>query len=127
MTTLYRAVLIESSEQAEALPDETMAYLIRDDGAMDALAFRLAGTDGDPRTWQMMNRFSIRTHDAMVGWTVLVPVEVKETRDEGTGWIVPTAFGPKLMGAYLGSPDDTPAKRYTQTIWRTPWTPTEEA
>lgn len=59
--------------------------------------------------------------------TYLVPIEAEETRDEGTGWIVPTAFGPKLMGAYFGRPDDTPAKRYTQTIWRTHWTPTEEA
>lgn len=118
MTTLYKPVKITSAEQAEALPIGTVAF---DPSRMRGPLLKEASN-----YW-----FGDRSRDneevADMGYTALVPIEAEETRDEGTGWIVPTAFGPKLMGAYLGSPDDTPAKRYTQTTWRTPWTPTEEA
>ena len=111
MTTLYRPVRIESIEQAEALPINTLA--ISADGVDPAIRKEDGwhGIFGDPPY----------SHAEMVSDYALVPIEAEETRSEGTGWIVWSAFGPKLAGAYLGSPDGTPPKRYTQTTWRTPW------
>ena len=65
MTTLYRPVLIESVEQAEALPEATVA----------------AHPDHWPRekfqsVWQECD--GLWDNSAMVGWTALVPIEAEE-------------------------------------------------
>ncbi len=69
MTTLYRPVLIESAEQAEALPVGTLA---REGANVTIKSFdgrwRWAGLDGvvQPQA------------EAAVGWTALVPIEAEE-------------------------------------------------
>lgn len=65
MTTLYRPVLIESAEQAEALPEATVAV----------------HPDHWPRekfqsVWQECD--GLWDNSAMVGWTALVPIEAEE-------------------------------------------------
>ena len=68
MTTLYKPVLIESVEQAEALPEATVA----------------AHPDHWPRekfqsVWQECD--GLWDNSAMVGWTALVPIEAEEGTD----------------------------------------------
>lgn len=116
MTTLYRPVLIKTAGQAEALPVGTLAV----NSEIPSAAVRIGPDEADGYPW-LVNSQNLGWHSHIVGHIALVPIEAEETRSEGTGWIVPTAFGPKLAGAYLGSPDGTPPKRYTQTTWRTPW------
>ena len=67
MTTLYRPVLIESAEQAEALPEGTAAT-----SDFDFVRERcISGwTGGDGQ--------KLYRHAAMVGWTALVPIEAEE-------------------------------------------------
>ena len=69
MTTLYRPVLIETAEQAEALPAGTVAThpeffpmeaFQADEGAM----------------WTGFDRDIVEPED-MVGWTALVPIEAE--------------------------------------------------
>lgn len=119
MNALYRPVKITSAEQAEALPEGTPVLEVLTEPGEEE---RVIGADFIDDSFDEDLTPGMNWH-----YVALVPIEARESRDEGVGWIVPTAFGPKLMGAYLGRPDDTPAKRYTQTTWRTPWTPTEEA
>lgn len=77
MTTLYRPVLIESAEQAEALPLSTRA--IRPDGQAAA---RL---DGVSEGGQWTSKLRLYAHDEVIGWTALVPIEAEE---ETTGALV---------------------------------------
>lgn len=72
MTILYKPVLIESAEQAEALPIGTVA--IRHDGDWHDAAVKLydnAWQEASAEDWAASN-------GEMVGWTALVPVEVEE-------------------------------------------------
>lgn len=69
MTTLYRPVLIESAEQAEALPEGIV--LIRD----DHYAFQKDKgrfVSADPHDLPVAHAWEV------VGWTALVPIEAKE-------------------------------------------------
>ena len=69
MTTLYRPVLIESAEQAEALPVGTVAYDPRV-GAAVRVGYGLGwSVTGDPDTVQSGH---------MLGFTALVPIEAEE-------------------------------------------------
>lgn len=80
MTTLYRTVLIESAEQAEALPIGTIAYAT-DDPGMVAIRTPSSGS----LAWNVTEG-----HDPahgprfVVGWTALVPIEAEE-ETTGTG------------------------------------------
>ena len=69
MTTLYNPVLIESAEQAEALPVGTVAthpdYWPREKGSL------LGSWEGPGEA--MGNA-------EMIGWTALVPIEAEEER-----------------------------------------------
>ncbi|MFE7605759.1 hypothetical protein ACFU1Q_11415 [Brachybacterium paraconglomeratum] len=83
MTTLYRPVLIESAEQAEALPVGTIALL----GPERPAAFENeAGIKvGPEETSEGVPLWLVRSQgtadDArMVGWTALVPIEAEEER-----------------------------------------------
>ena len=83
MTTLYRPVLIESAEQAEALPEATVA----------------AHPDHWPRekfqsVWQECD--GLWDNSAMVGWTALVPIEAEEEAREH-----PTRVEERPESAYL--------------------------
>lgn len=80
MTALYRPVLIESAEQAEALPLGTMAYL--GEGATRHVAHKLQ-EDCWIRT-DMGDLYSPAQDDCMCPgifpdtWTALVPIEAEE-------------------------------------------------
>lgn len=77
MITLYRPVLIESAEQAEALPVGTVAQH-NAPGYARHIAVRIFREDGDPRVWRPHRGHALRTHARMVGWTALVPIEAEE-------------------------------------------------
>lgn len=70
MTTLYRPVLIETAEQAEALPEGTLA---RHDDHMPVEKWR--DEYGDTHWGYIEESVEV---DLLVGWTALVPIEAKE-------------------------------------------------
>ena len=70
MTTLYRPVLIESAEQAEALP----LGMVATSPIVDAVAIRVGYGLG----WSVSGDEMSDMHAHMVGWTALVPVEAEE-------------------------------------------------
>ena len=71
MTTPYRPVLIESAEQAEALPIGTVA-LVRVDNE-EAVAAK-AWSDA----WRIAGYWTDYPNSDAVGWTALVPIEAEE-------------------------------------------------
>ena len=78
MTTLYRPVLIESAEQAEALPLWTTARIEEHprDG-LPMVAMRIV------RGWRNRDLADGRIpHADMVGWFALVPIEAEEETTE---------------------------------------------
>ena len=85
MTTLYRPVLIESAEQAEALPVGTVAT--HSSGAGMDHAHKVGPGDHLSREWMSLS--ADVTDAKMVGWTALVPldVEVEHLRHTLTGRI----------------------------------------
>ena len=120
MTVIYVPRLIESAEQAEALPEETIAYLLHDDGFTDGLAMRLTQTTGDPRAWRVMGRFALATHEMMRGWTALVPIEAEEewsVGHEAPAWAPGTEEWARAFQAH------EPGRR----LFRRSTTPWEEA
>ena len=68
MTTLYRPVLIESAEQAEALPE----------GAVALAQIGPAPTKGSHGYWQDPIGGGLRDAAWAVGLMVLVPIEAEE-------------------------------------------------
>lgn len=80
MTTLYRPVLIESAEQAEALPEGTIII-----HAENYPQEKFAGLWGRERN----SSASLAEEE---GWSALVPIEAEEeTRHGLVGLIVPDA------------------------------------
>lgn len=89
---LYREVIIESAEQAEALPSHTIAY--NDEsfdstfGERERVEYREAATrytrggrfPADGWQVQTVHEVEIMPHSDVVGWTALVPVEAEEQR-----------------------------------------------
>lgn len=74
MTTLYRPVLIESAEQAEALPIFTIAT-IEDSPVTGYPEVARKIVNG----WRNRDLMDGRIpHADMVGWTALVPIEAEE-------------------------------------------------
>lgn len=72
MTTLYRPVLIESAEQAEALPDGTVATR---DGHLPRILLR----DETGQHWASGDAMSGFMYALdMRGWSALVPIEAEE-------------------------------------------------
>ena len=84
MTTLYRPALIESAEQAEALPEGTIAT---HDEHWPAVRCT-------PNRWESSARDM--KHADMVGWTALVPIEAEEETREH-----PTRVEERPESAYL--------------------------
>lgn len=73
MTTLYKPVLIESVEQAEALPAFTVASYI--DGDVRAAIKTIDGI------WESIPSFygeEAHFSEDFIGWTALVPIEAEE-------------------------------------------------
>ena len=73
MTTLYRPVLIESAEQAEALPVGTLATT----GHIPRIARKSRPVQWDSTGGSFGNRH-------MNGWTALVPIEAEEEARHAT-------------------------------------------
>lgn len=72
---LYKPVLIESAEQAEALPIDTIAR-----ASWDRVAVKVGRN-----TWSDNDDTNGRATDlGMVGWTALVPIEAEE--EHTTRW-----------------------------------------
>ena len=74
MTTLYKPVLIESVEQAEALPEGTVATS-EFDFAREKWCGGWTGADGD----------ALYDHLHMLGWVALVPIEAEEDFQKAGG------------------------------------------
>ena len=74
MTVLYKPVLIESVEQAEALPSGTVATY--GGGSMTLTAHRVTSLAMKPDAWNVMD--DLLSSSDMVGWTALVPIEAEE-------------------------------------------------
>ena len=111
MTTLYKPVLIESAEQAEALPIGTVSIDFDSQGQPYQASIRVRGgwyctgevaADGSP--W-------LASHDVMAGDTALVPIEAEEekrsvARHSGggqTNYNTEAAGNPGRMGEYIAS------------------------
>lgn len=85
MTALYRPVLIESSEQAEALPLFTIAT-IEDSPATGYPEVARKIVNG----WRNRDLIDGRIpHAEMIGWTALVPIEAEEETRPDTSAIRP--------------------------------------
>ena len=79
MTTLYRPVLIESAEQAEALPFGTVAKRAKwhESGYQDYYSAVRVGYNAWFTTSDTADRQdSLSRH--MIGWSALVPIEAEE-------------------------------------------------
>ena len=84
MTTLYRPVLIESAEQAEALPVGTVA-LDHPTGNADRLPYVKATATRWASVWGVddlgaIDAYGTAPNEAMVGDCALVPIEAEEER-----------------------------------------------
>ena len=76
MTALYRTVLIESAEQAEALPIGTVAT--HDKGSGMDHAHKLFPPLGHTESLLWASLTGLVSNAGMVGWTALVPIEAEE-------------------------------------------------
>ncbi len=97
MTVLFKPLLIETAEQAEALPIGTVAVRDYFNEGDDYHHYDCARKI-DPDTW-----FQILDHDEfanglVLGWTALVPIEAEEEftamgTDDGEPWIAHVGHG----------------------------------
>ena len=78
---LYRPILIESAEQAEALPEGTIA---RHDDHMPVEKWR---DDYGGSHWGYIEE-SVEV-DLLRGWTALVPIEAEEETVDASTWATP--------------------------------------
>lgn len=81
MTILYKPVLIESTEQAEALPIGTIAHR----GAIAAVRVP-EQTHVEPWRSAILGW----DHRTAIGWTALVPIEAEEETRDHPGIMLPT-------------------------------------
>ena len=106
-TTLYRPVLIESAEQAEALPIGTVALL--------RFGHRTKTTDG---WWETPTGGGLDESRAVVGAQALVPIEAEEEAVAcGNDWSIPVHEGLMPNG------DVVPNGWTIHTRLVTPWEP----
>ena len=78
MTTLYKPVLIESAEQAEALPIGTVTITPNEVGQVDQAAVRVRGGWHSTGVATEHGTPFLYPHPAVVGDTALVPIEAEE-------------------------------------------------
>ena len=115
MTTLYRSVLIESAEQAEALPIGTLAKRPQH--------YSIEKVDECPDEWTDTCNAELRTSSDVVGWSALVPIEAEEEYSAENSY-----GGRDLTSSLAYAQLDAELHGTTaQTRLVTPWTPTEEA
>ena len=117
MSTLYRSVLIESAEQAEALPVGTVAAQAATERWPALACIRVdygwhctgeTDDDGD---------MTLIGHDLMVGDTALVPIEAEEVRVIASGGLERDYSGVTV----LNHTPDGPRRDYRRTEFHTPW------
>lgn len=99
MTTLYRPLLIETAEQADALPSGTVATYGQ--GVTKLTAHRVGKAGRSLDAWMVMDE--VVSHADMTGWTALVPidVEVEHIRESG---------GRRRQKTLYVTPWETPAR-----------------
>lgn len=85
MTTLFRPVLIESAEQAEALPIGTVAIRRDGDGYVWTAARRCRCQEPGCDAWFSTDWNDPHDHVNVVGASALVPIEAEEVRSEDCG------------------------------------------
>ena len=116
MTTLYRPVLIESAEQAEALPRGTVATY--GGGNVTLTAHRITSIAAKPDAWNGMD--DLLSSSDMVGWSALVPIEAEEETQ-----IDPQVFAELdarlayTQAAYALPPGDLQVRHVKRLV--TPW------
>ena len=124
MTTLYRPVLIETAEQAEALPRGTVAMY--GGGNMTLTAHRVTSIAAKPDAWNSMD--DLLSSSDMVGWAALVPIEAEEEYGAEMKWDARTprdthvSLGLNLDNARWqaeNNPDYATGRIMRQ--YRTPW------
>lgn len=79
MSTLYRPVVIETAEQAEALPIGSVLIRHRDDETT-RVATRIHRGPSPDHVWRTGDGF--HRHSGVVGMQALVPIEAEEERDD---------------------------------------------
>ena len=89
MTTLYRPVLIESAEQAEALPIGTVTITPDEVGQVDQAAVRVRGGWHSTGFANEHGTPFLYPHLAVVGDTALVPIEAEEETVDASTWATP--------------------------------------
>ena len=87
MTTLYRPVLIESAEQAEALPTGTLARHAAGSGMDHAHKIAPIGDPTPLLAWVSLT--GLVSNAAMTGWSALVPIEAEEETVDVSTWATP--------------------------------------
>ena len=85
MTTLYKPVLIESAEQAEALPIGTVTITPNEVGQVDQAAVRVRGGWHSTGVATEHGTPFLYPHPAVVGDTALVPIEAEEDFQKAGG------------------------------------------
>lgn len=93
MTTLYRPVLIESAEQAEALAAGTLARHAA--GSSMDHAHKLGPLPGHDNSFMWISLSGPVASPAMVGWTALVPIVAREESMGAAYW--PGPFGKRTQ------------------------------
>lgn len=81
MTALYKPVLIESAEQAEALPIGTVTITPNEVGQVDQATVRVRGGWHSTGAADGHGTPFLYPHRAVVGDTALVPIEAEEEMD----------------------------------------------
>ena len=110
MTTLYRPVLIESAEQAEALPVGTVATHRIGPGAAVRVGYGLG--------WSMSGEEMSEHHSHMLGWTALVPIEAEEETRERDARPIRSMNDPRWKSPFDDHDGDQWVK---ETRLVTPW------
>ena len=120
MITLYRPVLIETVEQAEALPIGTIALLWPDrPEAYENHAAVKAGpedTSAGVPLW-LVDSQGTDTGVGMVGWTALVPIEADEVAVIVSGGLERDMHGATFVNV---TPDGS-RRDYRRTEYHTRW------
>lgn len=92
MTTLYKPVLIETTEQAEALPVGTVATF-----RGVCCGFEVAIRDEDGEWWDAPGGITQKgpgyTDQTITGWTALVPIEAEVEVEEAPRHPLAVEFG----------------------------------
>lgn len=118
MTTLYRSVLIESAEQAEALPLGTIAAPMYEDGP--DFTYALVRQEAyEP--WCNSDGSHARGHGDLDGFAALVPIELREQTHRLHGRKAEVPWGELIQITYPGAGETDESRDWQCTSYSTPW------